>query len=83
MELASAPGQRRNQSKNGIMRVPLNDGHVQIVQTLTEDIHDMGCDFAHVGVLQVSLGKHLARSRRLIHTLGLTLLRTTSSQPRR
>lgn len=53
MQLARMPRKRRNHSENRVVGVALGNSHVQVVETLAQDIHDPGRDFAEVVVLTV------------------------------
>lgn len=53
MQLARTTRERRNHSENRVVRVALGNSHVQVVETLAQDIHDPGRDFAEVVILTV------------------------------
>lgn len=38
-------------TQDGIMRVALNDTHVQVVQTLAHDVEDAWSNFVEIGIL--------------------------------
>lgn len=50
-QFSGSARERRNAANDGIVRVVLRDGHVQTLQALGENVHDLGSDFADVRIL--------------------------------
>lgn len=50
-QFSGSARERCNAANDGIVRVVLRDGHVQTLQALREDVHDLGGDFADVRIL--------------------------------
>lgn len=51
MQVARTTCERGDQTQNRVVRVALGDGHVQIVQALAQDLHDLGSHFTQVVIL--------------------------------
>ena len=50
-QFSGSARERCNAANDGIVRVVLRDGHVQTLQALGENVHDLGSDFADVRIL--------------------------------
>lgn len=51
-QIAGTPGKRGDQTKDGVVRVALDDDHVQAVEALAQNGHDAGGDLAKIGILR-------------------------------
>ena len=52
VQLPGTTGKRRNEAQDWVVRVALDDVHVQGVQALAHNVQDAGCDFTEVIVLE-------------------------------
>lgn len=52
-QLSGTARKRRDTANDGIVRVSLSNVHVQAFQTLGQNVHNLGSDFANVGILCV------------------------------
>lgn len=50
-QLTRTAGERGDQAKNVVVRVVLNNCHVQAVEALAQNTHDAGGDFSKIGIL--------------------------------